>query len=260
MEVESREVLELRAVNVMKVLLFGSKSTDIETLIRRYDALRVVLKEPDVVICYGGDGTLLAAEREWPGVPKVPIRNSRRGNRMMAHPPADIIERLAKDQLIRTEYCKLACSVRRADESTPAHFISAMNEVNVHMARINSAVRFKMWIDDEPYRNGVEVLGDGFVISTPFGSTAYFNHITRGFFYSGFGIAFKSTSEHTNHVIVPEASMIRILVTRGPALLTYDNSPECINCYEGDELLAWRHEQAAVLYTWAPMPHPCDEF
>jgi NAD+ kinase len=244
----------------MRILLYGSKSTDIEPIVRRYADFEVVLKEPDAIICYGGDGTLLAAEREWPGVPKVPIRNSRRGNRMIAHPPADVIEHLVKGRLIRTEYCKLACSVRRGDESTPAHYLAAMNEVNVHMARINSAVRFKMWIDDEPYKSGVEILGDGFVISTAFGSTAYFNHITRGYFYSGIGIAFKSTSEHTNHVVVPDRATIRILITRGPALLTYDNAPEVINCYEGDELLAGRHEQSAVLYTWATMPYPCDAF
>lgn len=244
----------------MKVLLFGAKAMDIEPFVRRHAELEVVFKNPDVIVCYGGDGTLLAAEREWPGVPKVPIRNSLRGNRMLAHPPAELVEHLARGQLVRTEYMKLECEVLRPDRAEPLRYLTAMNEVNVHMGRINSAVRFKMWVDGEPYHKGAEVLGDGFVISTPFGSTAYFNHITRGYFHSGLGIAFKSTSEHTNHLVVPAGSEIRILITRGPALLAHDNSPEYINIYESDELTARRHEHPAVLLTWAAMPYPSDEF
>ena len=36
--------------------------------------LVVVRREPDAVLCHGGDGTLLRADREWPDVPKVPVR------------------------------------------------------------------------------------------------------------------------------------------------------------------------------------------
>ncbi|HUW62716.1 MAG TPA: hypothetical protein VMZ06_17040 [Candidatus Bathyarchaeia archaeon] len=244
----------------MRVLLFGDKATDIRDEFQKYPELELVLKDPDVVVCYGGDGTLLAAECQWPGVPKAPIRNSRRGNRCIEHPPAAVIERLARGELVETSYCKLECVVLRADQPEPAAVLTAMNEINVHMARINSALRFRMWIDDDAYKSGIEILGDGFVISTPFGSTAYFNHITRGLFHSGIGVAFKSTSEHTNHVIVPEDSAVRILITRGPGILTYDNSTEYTELFEGDELVARKHEKPAIVLTWAPMKHPSDEF
>ncbi len=244
----------------MKVLLFGARATDIRDEFQNYPELQLVVKDPDVVVCYGGDGTLLAAERQWPGVPKIPIRNSRRGNRCIEHPAATVIDRLAKGGLVETSYSKLECTVLRADQPKPATGIIAMNEVNVHMARINSALRFKMSIDGEAYKSGVEILGDGFVISTPFGSTAYFNHITRGFFHSGIGVAFKSTSEHTNHVIVPEESTVRILITRGPGILTYDNSSEYVELFEGDELVAKKYDKPAVVLTWTPMKHPSDQF
>ena len=244
----------------MNVLLFGAESADIRPELEKYDNLMLVHENPEVVVCYGGDGTLLAAEHEWPGVPKVPIRNSHRGKRMMGFPVADIIKRLHEDSLIRSEYMKLECSLNRAERKIPPHLIVALNEVNVHMARVNSAVRFRMWINDEPYMSGLEVLGDGFVISTPFGSTAYFNHITRGFFHQGLGVAFKSTSEHTNHVVVPELSRVRILITRGPAVLTYDNSSEYIDLYEGDELNVCRHPHSAVLLTWDALKYPSHAF
>jgi len=244
----------------MRVLVYGAEVEQILPDLERFPEFEVVEEAPEVVVCYGGDGTLLAAEREWPGVPKVPIRNSDRGNRCIDHPPERVLERLARGTLSRTEYMKLKCTVRSVAAHQPLRHMEAMNEVNVHMARINSAVRFRMWVDGEPYGEGAEVLGDGFVISTPFGSTAYFNHITRGFFRAGIGIAFKSTSEHTNHLVVPETDEIRVLITRGPAVMTYDNSTEFLDLYQGDEITVRRHEHPAVLLTWAPMPYPSDAF
>lgn len=244
----------------MNVLLFGAQIDDIRADVERHDVFDVVDENPDVVVCYGGDGTLLTAERQWPGVPKAPIRNSLRGNRCIAHPASQVLQRLAADELVRMEFSKLRCTVRRGNDGAPERGVTAMNEVNVHMARINSAVRFKMWIGDERYQGGDEILGDGFVISTAFGSTAYFNHITRGFFHAGIGVAFKSTSEHTNHVVVPEDADVSILVTRGPAVMTYDNSDENIDLVEGDKLLVSAHTHPAVLLTWNPMSHPSDDF
>ncbi|NIA14847.1 MAG: hypothetical protein GWP08_12285 [Nitrospiraceae bacterium] len=244
----------------MDVLLFGAQIDDIRPEVERHDVFNIVREDPDVVVCYGGDGTLLTAERQWPGVPKAPIRNSLRGNRCIAHPAAKVLERLAAGQLVRTQFSKLLCTVRRRNRDAPDREVTAMNEINVHMARINSAVRFKMWVGDERYQGGDEILGDGFVISTPFGSTAYFNHITRGFFHAGIGVAFKSTSEHTNHVVVPEDVAVSILVTRGPAVMTYDNSNEYLDLTEDNELIVRTHAHPAVLLTWDPMTHPSDSF
>ena len=244
----------------MKVLLFGGEVSEIEGEVSRHKGLDVVSTAPDVVVCYGGDGTLLRAERQWPGIPKAPIRNSQRGNRCIAHPAAAVLARLAAGQLAHTDYLKLECALRQAAPSAPERTVVAMNEVNVHMGRINSAVRFRMWIDDEPYEQGREILGDGFIISTPFGSTAYFNHITRGYFHAGLGVAFKSTSEHTNHVVLAEDAVIRILITRGPGVLTYDNSSEYLDLDRGCELTIRKHAQSATLLTWAPMKYPSDQF
>lgn len=244
----------------MRVVLFGPQSGDLAEMAARYSNIELVDEQPDIVVCYGGDGTLLAAEQRWPLVPKVPIRHSRRGNRCIARPPEEVLERLATGRLVRTEYLKLMGILRGPAHTRPGHDLRAMNEFSVHMARINSAVRFKIWIDDESYGPDREILGDGFVISTPFGSMAYFNHITRGFFRQGIGIAFKSTSEHTNHFIVPESAVVRILITRGPALLAQDNSLEYLNILEGDELVVKRQDQPAVILTWDAMRYPSDKF
>lgn len=244
----------------MRTLLFGAEVDTLRPILSKYSEYQVVDRDPELVICYGGDGTLLSAEHEWPGVTKLPIRNSRRGIRCIPHPPDQVIERLAKNRLTRNAFIKIGCRVFRDSTPMPKRTLTAMNEFNVHMGNINSAVRFKVWINDEAFADEAEIIGDGVVVSTPFGSTAYFNQITRGVFHAGLGIAFKNTTELTSHLVVPDNVTIRVLITRGPAVLAHDNCPEYVDLEEGDRLILAKHEYPATILTWEPMSHPSDAF
>ena len=240
----------------MKILLTGKQAAKIKDLIVAHSAFELVETNPDTIVCYGGDGTLLTAEQRWPGVPKVPILNSSRGNRCIARPAQEVLDRLASKDLPSSEFTKLICDVARENTTKENRTVLAMNEVNVHMGNINSAVRVQVWLGDEPYNGGNEILGDGMVVSTPFGSTAYYNKITRSEFYTGLGIAFNNTSEHTSHVVVPDDIVIRVRLNRGPAVLSFDNSQDYIRVKHNDMLTIRKHEQSATIYTWAPIAYP----
>lgn len=239
-----------------RVMLFGAHAHELEKEIASHANLELVEANPDVIISYGGDGTLLAAELHWPGVPKAPILNSDRGNRCIPHPAGDVIERLARGRLVRQHYTKLECAIQRAGEDEPDCYVTALNEINVHMARINSAVRFRLWINETPYGNGADILGDGFLLCTPFGSTAYFNKITRCVFWQGLGIAFNAGNQYTSHLVVPEDTVMRVLVTRGPALLAFDSSTQYFHLGEGDQLITRKHPRGATLLTYGPVQQP----
>ena len=243
-----------------KVLLFGSQARELEKEIRRYPNLLLVTEDPDTVISYGGDGTLLSAELEWPGVPKVPVLNSARGKRCLHHPAGEVIAHLAADNLVHTRYTKLECAIQRSGEQEPGRHVTALNEVNVHKGRINSAVRYRIWVNDHPYERGLEILGDGFVLCTPFGSTAYFNKLTRGAFLHGIGLAFKATSEQTNHVVLPESVTVRVLVTRGPAVLAFDSSAQFFDIEEGDQLITRKSARGATILTCDPVQNLAEPF
>ena len=244
----------------MRVVLFGREADKLRPIAARHDTIEVVEDQPDVVVCYGGDGTLLSAELQWPGVPKAPIRNSRRGHRLIPRPPEQVIKRLAEGALVPTKFMKLEGAVHHAGQDEPNCYVTAMNEVNVHMGHVNLAVRFRMWLNGRPYEGGIEIVGDGFVVSTPFGSTAYYNQITRGVFHVGVGIAFKYTAEHTSHMVMPEDTEVRVEILRGPATLAWDNSPDYFDLHEGDQLVIKRHRVAAHVLTWDRLPYPSDEF
>ncbi len=248
------------AEDTKKVTLFGAQADELKSEVSKHPGLTVVDADPDAIVCYGGDGTLLTAELRWPGIPKAPIRNSKRGHRCIAHPAAEVLERLASGGLVPSAYMKLECALTQGGNGDLLCSLSAMNEFNVHMGRINSAVRFKLFFNGEPYEDGIEIVGDGFVISTPFGSTAYFNQITRGVFHAGIGIALKSTAHYTSHMILPEDVEVRALITRGPAVLAFDNSQDYFTLEEGDELLVRKHDHSATILTWDPMPYQTDEF
>lgn len=243
----------LSAEDPLRMLLFGQNASALAPEIEQYDNLRIVQSDPEVIVCYGGDGTLLNAELKWPLLPKVPILNSSRGHRCIPHPPGEVLQGLSRRKLVANLYTKLECLLQRDGESEPDQHLTALNEFSVHMKRINSAVRFQLWMNGEPYEAGLEILGDGFVVCTPFGSTAYFNTITRGLFTSGIGVAFKHTSEHTNHMVLPDTVETRIRITRGPATLAYDSAPDFYTLNSGDTLLLFKHRHPATILTCGPV-------
>ena len=60
----------------MKIKLVGKNLEDIRPLLGEF-GLEETEREFSLVIAHGGDGALLGAEREFPGVPKLPIRDAR---------------------------------------------------------------------------------------------------------------------------------------------------------------------------------------
>lgn len=235
----------------LRVHTFGAQARKLEQELEKHPNLIPDPENPEIIISYGGDGTLLASELKWPGLPKVPILNSYRGHRCIPHPPAEVLAGLARHALVRNVYTKLECAVQFTDR--PALSLTALNEFTTHMGRINSAVRFKLWLNEDPYEDGLEILGDGFLVCTPFGSTAYYNKITRGIFTKGIGIAFKATTEHSNHLVLPDNVTCRFLITRGPTILAYDSAPDYYELNQGDELIVKKHPIGATILTCGPV-------
>ena len=154
-----------------RVLVLGKDLEDVLSVVRE-NGLQPVQESPEVVITYGGDGILLHSEREWPGVPKLPLRNSQRGRKCEPREVREAIAKLARGEL-----------VRRAKLRAKGRSQVGLNDVIVHNARPTSSLRCRVFVDDHEF--GHEIVGDGVVVATPFGSTAYYRSITRGIFQSG---------------------------------------------------------------------------
>ena len=196
-------------------------------------------KAPDLIITHGGDGALLGAERKYPGIPKFPIRDNRTAALCPLHSYEQQIAMLKSETLEKSELIKIAGFFGKKS-------LKGINDVFIHNRDHVSALRCKVWIDGELYAD--DIVGDGVGVATIHGSTAYYRSITHSVFKVGIGLAFSNSTEATNHLVLPEDSEIKIKVTRGPALLVADNSPEFFELGEKDEVTVRKiDEQAEIL-------------
>lgn len=222
----------------MKALVFnGTKAGDIETLLKEY-GFELVTENPDIVVSYGGDGTLMRAEQAFPGIPKLPLRGSMICKLCHALPNEDVVRSITEGNYTTEEYWKLEV---RAKGNT----IVGMNDIIVHNADPRHAIRYELFINDKNI--GHKIIGDGVVVATPFGSTGYYRSITDSYFELGIGIAFNNSTEQSDHVVVKENSVVRIVVARGPAIVYVDNREERIALEEGNEVLIRKSDKVAKI-------------
>ena len=261
----------------MKVILHGNKSKNLEGLVKDL-GFEIVSKNPDIVISYGGDGTMLSTERKYPGIPTLPIRNSEFCNKCTKHDDKKVLENLLVGKLKLTEQKKLHTKVNGRD-------LYALNDFVIRNTDAAHAIRFKV----KHATPSELIIGDGIVIATPFGSTGYFKSITRETFTDGFSLAFNNTTkkiapiyfdqdeidESTHDLTVGVSSLdrtssgsgkhttsqsrfyrdeqdnftnVEFELIRGKAVLTFDNSPEFFTLSEGTKLKFNLSDKVAKIY------------
>ncbi|NOY80212.1 MAG: hypothetical protein GXP31_04315 [Kiritimatiellaeota bacterium] len=211
----------------VRVALCGRNLADLRRFLEPFP-VELTTDVPELVISYGGDGALLGAEREYPGVPKFPLRDSRSNDKCPEHGEKELLSRLFADRLHRTTMMKLESDAGERGR------VVAVNDIVVAKRIISSAVRYRVWLDDELYAN--QIVGDGLVAATPFGSTGYYRSITHSLFRLGIGLAFNNSTEPTDHLVVASDTKVTVEIIRGPAVLLGDNAPARIRLRRGDRV------------------------
>jgi len=211
----------------MKIALVGIDLQLLEEALPRFGLARDD-ERPEAVVSYGGDGALLAAERKYPGVPKLGLRNASDYVQGLDPQTERILEKLGKGELVETQVLKIEAV---CDEKT----LGALNDVILKNENITSAVRFTVSINGSS--QGGEIVGDGLVVATPFGSSAYYRSITHSLFQVGIGLAFNNSTEPVDHLVLREDSEIAVTILRGPALVAVDNNEQRISIGEGESFL-----------------------
>ncbi len=223
----------------MRIHITGRYIEDILPAVERKD-VEIVDSSPDLVITHGGDGALLGAEREFSGVPKLPVRDFRTAPRCEEHSSFEnTFDQYLDGKLKKTELIKIA-GIANGKQ------ICGINDVFIHNVDRGGALRYRVLIDGRPYRH--EIIGDGLGLATIHGSTAYYRSITHSIFKIGIGLAFNNSTAVTNHQVLPEESIITVRMIRGPAILVADNSPERIKLETGDEITMKKISETAVVY------------
>lgn len=217
----------------MKILPYGKNSKNIEEPVKNL-GLQIVNSEPDLIISYGGDGTLLASERKYPGIPKLPIRDSRVCIKCPNHEDKIVLEKLLNGKLKLQEHKKLQTTLLYKT-------FLALNDFVIRNSDPVHTIRFRI-------NEGKLLIGDGIVVATPFGSTGYFKSVTRKTFIRGFGVAFNNITVATSPLLLKENDEVTFNLVRGKATLSYDNSLEIFTIDELSQLQFKLSDQVAKIY------------
>lgn len=197
-----------------------------------YDA-----KKPEFVVSLGGDGTYLYAERQYPSVPKLLVRDSSICNKCGEDVLDRIISKLKNSQYTIKECIKLDAFVNGK------HALSCANDFILRNKRLTQAIRFSLAVDQRQIDD--EMIGDGLVIATPYGSTAYYYSITKQHFKYGIGIAFNNLTRRMMSLVVGEDAAITIRMIREDAELAADNDKRVVAVREGDIIRVQRKKETA---------------
>lgn len=217
----------------MAVRWFNPKNREVETTVKKDIDGYTGLKD-EVVVCVGGDGTILGAEIQYPGVPKLPIKSSGVCKRCCRGDVKAVLEGIKSGKVRPKEYIKLEA---KAGEKR----IVALNEINIASLDPRAALRFEY--------EGENVVGDGILVATPFGATGYFENITGTVFEVGIGVAFNNTNYRLKSKIIPEDREITIKIVRGPGAIYADNNSEWIRVETGGEIMIKKSIQKALIYS-----------
>ena len=211
----------------MKTHLFGADIESARSLCAGYEFFEFGDAEPELIIAYGGDGTLLQAEYKFPGVPKLLLKNSSHAYKAHRDTNESVLARVSEGNFEIVEHYKLEVGSK---ETT----LYALNDIVVHNADPRHGLRYTIRVDTQAI--GDEIIGDGVVVSSPFGSSGYYRSITDSTFEIGIGLAFNNSTEQRDHMVLREDRIISISILRGPAICYADNQKEYLSIKEGESI------------------------
>ena len=147
---------------------------DVEIImLNSYDIINYDIKEfLDLIIVLGGDGTILSVARGINGKLNVPILGINIGNlgflSSVEFSDIDKAFKNLKDKKYRIEKRMLITCDLPLEDSLDSSL--ALNDIVISRDNLSRIIKFQIFIDGRRYYN---FKGDGLIISTPTGSTAY---------------------------------------------------------------------------------------
>ncbi len=227
---------------MIKIHVVGRNPEKIQNLKKRLERCGGVYSEedPELIIVYGGDGMFLIAERIFPGVPKILLKESKISNKGYDIDIEEAIKLYIEKKYFIEEIKKLKAVHMGYFETRE---LLAVNDIVIRNSLPTEAIRFKIKINGEDL--GENFVGDGVVVSTPYGSGGYFSSITNETFKSGISLAFNNITKSKKHIILKEEDKIEIEITRGPAVLVSDNNRDFVSVEHKDRIFIEQTEEIA---------------
>lgn len=171
--IEARRILAAAGVETVLCLPFAPKKGDRLDLPKqlKLGVQEQELPHADVLICFGGDGTILHAARD-ATLHSVPILGVNMGSvgfmAELERGELSLLSLLSAGELRTEERMMLQVRVMRGEKVLAEDL--ALNDAVVSKGSMARVAELEVRADGEPLTN---LMGDGVIICTPTGSTAY---------------------------------------------------------------------------------------
>lgn len=182
---------------------------------------------PEIVISFGGDGTFLISEAKYPGIPKLFVKHKWDCTNCSKHDFIKMFKSLSSKNYSIVEFDKLEAFVNGKKE-----FV-ALNDVNLHYVPPR-AVRFSLDVNGKLIGN--EIICDGLIVATRFGSTGYFHSVAKESFNKGYGLVINNPTCNID-AITSNTLKVEAKILRGPAVLAADCLDKTIQLKDRDTVL-----------------------
>ena len=174
---------------------------DLERQIAEYEA-----KHQNIKIAYGGDGTVLAYVKKFPKAAIFPFRNYG-----LCEKHQDRLQKFLDGSENQKDLKQTLCPYLEVDVNGQVD--RGIAEIVVKSYDISTALRFDLFINDKLYMKNV--IADGMIVSTKYGSTGYFKSLSRCIFNcEGLGIAFIAPSQGISNLVIDRTSKIKMIFKR----------------------------------------------
>lgn len=245
-----QRVAKCIAKRVAIVGKFSREFDECRTAVKKYGNchIQIVSSRPEIVISFGGDGTFLKAEARYPGVPKLAVREAREYGACKTSRLSQILPLLACEKYHKVSYLKLACTVRRKRKIIAA--AEALNEITLRNKNLGCALRYRLMVNKKAQGGRGrqhEIIGDGVVVATPFGSSGYYSSIARRTFRRGIGIAHNNSTNIIPPHVTHEKSRVRINILREEGQLCADNQRRVVKVAAGDTITIAAAKRPAIV-------------
>lgn len=181
--------------------------------------------DPDarVVVSYGGDGTLLDLAHKY-GNDRILLPLRHRPGAPYAycghHAPENVQWRLNEQRDASAQKGVPIWRLPRLRVIADGEVHQGLNEVCI--LNENRATAIRLCVENRNEDIWTSSVGDGVIVSSPYGSSGYFKSVANGTFRNGIGVAFVNDCEG-NGWCVNNDDMIVVHIERGPAIMTIDN-------------------------------------
>ncbi|MEM5790742.1 MAG: hypothetical protein QXP77_01700 [Candidatus Aenigmatarchaeota archaeon] len=200
---------------------------------------KIVKKNPEIVLSFGGDGTILYSERKYPSIPKLVIKYNSKIFRKYEYSLKNlekILKKFLEGNFSIREEIKLEAEFKGKK-------LLGLNEIQLHNKILTRALRFSLYVNGKKFKN---LIGDGVIISTPFGSTAYYSSTGGKPFKKGIGISFNNLfRKKIKSFVVNENSKIKVRLENGAGLVLADNCEKYFQVKDGEEFVIKKSEETA---------------